>query len=282
MINQAKNKNIGGLIVTFNPSIELFEKVLEAISAQVSILIIVDNGSRNVNEIDRLCSSYNFKIIKNNHNQGMATALNVGVSELRKTLGLDWVIIIDQDTILQNDYIFRLLENISSTQLNTEEIWVVRGTERYIGKPIPRHNNSPYKKIKGALLSGSLVKINALRDITFRDDFFVDFVDTDFYNKIRKSKHYALSFNNVYIIHSLGKTINLQGRPTTYHDGFRTYLATRNATVLLMEGFFDFRLLWFTIVSIIPLIYVEGTKKGLLFFSKGIFDGFVMRIRNKI
>lgn len=281
MINHQANRNTGGLIVTFNPRIELFERVLAAISAQVSILLIVDNASRNVGEIDRLCSTYNFKIIKNHKNMGMAKALNIGVSELRRNLDIDWVLFIDHDTVLQNDYVHTLLQNLYSAQLNTEEIWVVRGTEIYMGKPMTRHKKSPYQKIKGALLSGSLVKINALKDITFRDDFFVDFVDTDFYNKIRKSKHYALSFNNVYIIHSLGTTINLQGRPTTYHDGPRTYLATRNATVLLMEGFFDFRLLWFTSVSVISLIYMEGIKKSLLFFSRGIFDGFLMKIHNK-
>lgn len=281
MINHQANKNTGGLIVTFNPRIEMFERVLAAISAQVSILVIVDNASRNVGEIDRLCLRYNFKIIKNHQNLGMAKALNIGVSELRKNLDIEWVLFIDQDTILQNDYVLTLLENLYSSQLNTEDIWVVRGTEIYTGKPMTKNKKSPYKKIKGALLSGSLVKINALKDITFRDDFFVDLVDTDFYNKIRKSKHYALSFNKVYIIHSLGTTINLQGRPTTYHNGPRTYLATRNATVLLMEGFFDFRLLWFTIVSVISLIYMEGIKESLLFFSRGIFDGFLMKIHSK-
>ena len=92
MINHQANRNTGGLIVTFNPRIELFERVLAAISAQVSILLIVDNASRNVGEIDRLCSTYNFKIIKNHKNMGMAKALNIGVSELRRNLDIDCVL----------------------------------------------------------------------------------------------------------------------------------------------------------------------------------------------
>ncbi|MGC8483825.1 MAG: glycosyltransferase [Thermodesulfobium sp.] len=90
-----KNFTVGGLIVTFNPEIELFKKVLESVIPQVSILIVVDNGSCNVNDIEKLNSIFVFRIIKNNQNQGIAKALNRGVSELQKVPGLEWIIFLD-------------------------------------------------------------------------------------------------------------------------------------------------------------------------------------------
>ncbi|MCV3324496.1 glycosyltransferase family 2 protein, partial [Pediococcus ethanolidurans] len=42
--------NIGALIVTFNPEIDLLIRNIESVTNQVDKIIIVDNGSRNIDD----------------------------------------------------------------------------------------------------------------------------------------------------------------------------------------------------------------------------------------
>ncbi|MCB5628214.1 glycosyltransferase, partial [Bifidobacterium breve] len=69
-------QNLFAGIVTFNPDIELLRKNIEAICAQVDLVIIVDNGSRNLEDIRPLADAHHCKLIPNAQNEGIATALN--------------------------------------------------------------------------------------------------------------------------------------------------------------------------------------------------------------
>lgn len=51
MNDTTARQNLFAGIVTFNPDIELLRKNIEAICAQVDLVIIVDNGSRNLEDI---------------------------------------------------------------------------------------------------------------------------------------------------------------------------------------------------------------------------------------
>ena len=43
--------SIAAILVTFNPDLTTFNKVINSISEQVNKIIIIDNGSQNANEI---------------------------------------------------------------------------------------------------------------------------------------------------------------------------------------------------------------------------------------
>ncbi len=281
MTINTRSENVGGLLVTYNPVINSFKEVLDSVTKQVSILIIIDNGSANIDDLIHLCSNPSVRVIRNQNNFGIAKAMNLGVAELKKVSKVEWVLLLDHDTILQDGYVSILIDKLSLSPFRPEQIWIVRGIEHYVGKSATKERNFVSKKINGAILSGSLVRMEALNNIAFREEFLIDFVDADFYREIRKSKHLAVCFNNVFMTHSLGKTIDFKGRPTTYHDSSRVYLATRNGTVLILEGDIDFRLLWSMIVSVFPTIYVEGVNRAVSRFLKGIWDGLMMRIHNK-
>ena len=57
MNDTTARQNLFAGIVTFNPDIELLRKNIEAICAQVDLVIIVDNGSRNLEDIRHLAKS---------------------------------------------------------------------------------------------------------------------------------------------------------------------------------------------------------------------------------
>jgi GT2 family glycosyltransferase len=126
-------------------------------------------------------------------------------------------------------------------------------------------------------MSGSLVRITAFDTIRFRDEFFVDLVDTDFYYQVRESGHFAVSFDEAVILHTLGVTIDFQGRPSSYENSKRIYLLARNGTSLVLEGRADVKLIWVMLSSLGPAMYVEGIKAPVRSFLRGLFHGFIRK-----
>ena len=92
---------IGALIVTFNPDIEVLKSNVDAIAKQVDVLVIVDNGSNNLNEIETLDVE---NIIALGENKGIAYALNTGMEFLEER-NMDWVLTLDQDSVVPQDLI---------------------------------------------------------------------------------------------------------------------------------------------------------------------------------
>ena len=272
-------RNVAGILVTYNPNVLNLSKVLNIAVKQVSCLVIVDNNSSNFEEISSICTDPKFLIIRSDRNLGTSGAYNVGYNSLKTKLGIEWVLFLDQDTLLEPNYVELLFEECNNIN-DPERIWIIRGLEQYTGKRRNERSHKQFEIVKTAIMSGSIVKMEALSKIRFREEFFMDHVDTDFYNKVRKSNHLAIRFNDRTMMHSLGETVIFQGRPTTYHSSASNYLATRNATILILEGFIDIRLIWFTIVSVIPIIYIEGFRISIGRFIKGIWKGYITKINS--
>ncbi len=78
-------KKISILMATYNPNVDYLKESLNSIQAQ-SIsdyeLVIVDDGSTNC-DLQTILSAYSFdyKIIRNEHNLGLPSALNIGLQE---------------------------------------------------------------------------------------------------------------------------------------------------------------------------------------------------------
>ena len=93
---------IDALIVTYNPEIERFAKALESLRSQVSEIIIVDNGSENYAEIEKV-KTENSVLIPLESNYGNAYAVNRGFEYAEKR-EVEFVILSDQDTVFKEDY----------------------------------------------------------------------------------------------------------------------------------------------------------------------------------
>jgi rhamnosyltransferase len=245
-MGEVTNENVAGIIVTYNPDASYFSAVINNALHQVSHLVIIDNNSSNFSEILSQCDGPKFTIIRLEKNLGTEGAYNIVVDKLKLDPRNAWVIFPDQDTLLEFNYIQSLLESYNNSKIPVDDVWVLRGLERYRGKNKPIRRRNQFEIVKTAIMSGSVVKMECLNKIRLREEFFLDHVDTDFYNKIRESGHCALRFNDVTMMHSLGETIDFQGRPTTYHKSSSNYLATRNAVVLFLEGGLESKLVWFT------------------------------------
>lgn len=71
---------VSALLVSYNPDINRLSEVLNSIHSQVDHLVLVDNGSKNKNDILALIADYEgVYTLLNDNNIGLASAQNVGI-----------------------------------------------------------------------------------------------------------------------------------------------------------------------------------------------------------
>lgn len=82
-------------IVTYNPDIQRLLENISAILLQTTQVIVVDNGSVNISEIQSACSTIqNLTLAKNAENKGIAKALNQ-LCKMAMGYGYGWILLLD-------------------------------------------------------------------------------------------------------------------------------------------------------------------------------------------
>jgi rhamnosyltransferase len=273
--------NVVAVIWTFNPDISRLKKVLESIELQVNHIIIVDNNSSNFDQIKNLIENYKWldkvTLIKLKYNSGVR-ALNIGMQYAIETLKPEFILLLDDDTIVRQDAVNKVLNSIKRSKLNKRIgvacLYTCPGSK--IGDLIIF---SGPEMFSGCMVRSSLVE-NGLR---IREDFFLDQADNDFYEEIRKLGYFTVCYREDLIEHRLGHSIKLPLRlplvGSTYEPPWRYYYIVRNSTVLLLERKIDSRLYISQILHFgVPIIIVDGFKKFLRALGLGLLHGILRRL----
>ena len=99
------SKSIIAGVVTYNPEIPLLQKNLSALLGLVDQVVVVDNGSDNLDDINKTVESIgSVTLIKNHSNLGIARALNE-IMEQAIEYGYSWVLTMDQDSVAPTNLI---------------------------------------------------------------------------------------------------------------------------------------------------------------------------------
>lgn len=224
-------------IVLYNPDILRLQQSLKRLESQVNSIVIVDNASSNVSEVDSLVKTLtNVKLIKNDENQGIATALNEICSCALKEQA-EWVLTLDQDTVCEESMISQLIEYSS-----INGVGILCPDVDYEGLDIHSSKDSKeLTQVRACMTSGSLTNIKAWKEVGgFRDDFFIDFVDNDFCMRLEISQYRILRVNTCIMHHQLGegRDINVIGsfkKRVCIHRPWRFYYMTRNNLVFIWD-----------------------------------------------
>ena len=99
-----------GAIVTYNPDIERLMENIASVINQVDKLLIFDNHSRNVLEIETKLGM-NILIYKSDQNIGMSGALNY-ILNYASMNNYEWFLTLDQDSIIVKNCINQYCEFI--------------------------------------------------------------------------------------------------------------------------------------------------------------------------
>ena len=99
---KGKHRIMAG-IVLFNPNKERLTQNIDAIYPQVDKIVLIDNCSTNGIHIETR-KKIDITLIRNNTNKGIAFALNQ-IMEYAFGHNFDWVITLDQDSVVSNNLI---------------------------------------------------------------------------------------------------------------------------------------------------------------------------------
>lgn len=102
------NKRVVAVVITYNPELERLKKNIASLLPQVQKIIIVDNGSKNIHSIEETFNVEKVYTKKLKKNVGIAKAQNIGFNEA-KSYSADWVLTMDQDSILASDAVQKML-----------------------------------------------------------------------------------------------------------------------------------------------------------------------------
>lgn len=234
-----KHLDICAVIVTYLPDAS-FETRLNAISKQVSMVLIVDNGSDAQRSMLReLTINERVLLIENEKNLGIATALNIGIQRAID-LGYEWVLLFDQDTLAHNN-LCQSLCDIYASYPAPKKIALIGANYSNVFKPIADlDSKQSYQLVKRVITSGTLLSIVAYQKIgRFNDEYFIDMVDLEYCVRATRLGFTLLKSTALLMTHSVGFPTkhSLFGKKIwlNNHSPLRRYYYVRNYVVFQRE-----------------------------------------------
>ena len=229
---------VAAIIISYNPDNNLLDSINLLIN-QVEKIIIVDNGSesekkKNINLIKDI-NNEKIKIIFNQENLGIATALNIGVKDALKQ-GYNWILTMDQDSKVSSNMIEKMFE-VYSTIDESERKDILSIFSNFVDERIQSiEENSEmnaYEYVDADITSGNLLKAEVFDKVGFFDDsLFIDLVDTDFCMRLNEENIKMIKVRDAILYHSLGESQTVKsifGKfNTSNHSALRRYYMTRN------------------------------------------------------
>lgn len=227
------------VVPTFHPGGETLGR-LTALSRQVEHVIVVDDGTvpATNSTLDQI-EQAGYEVVRNLDNLGIAAALNVGI---RRALagGADYVLTIDQDSMLPDGYVQACLDVFDGAARATR-LGIVT-VDRINGHPSipPRRSPEGYGLVEEAIQSGFLITAACLRECGLFDErLFIDCVDTEFCLRIGGMGFRIAIAPGTDLDHELGEQVPFRpfGLARTrdgvtetyeYHGPYRRYFIMRN------------------------------------------------------
>jgi rhamnosyltransferase len=236
--------NVCAIVITYHPDEALPER-LDRIHPQVSGIVIVDNGSTDAEQqmLRDVASTRSIEVIFNGENLGVARALNIGIQRAA-ALGYPSVLLLDQDSCVAEDMVETLLAARASFPDNERLAVIGSGFKEVTPSPDIGIGIAPvsddWVEVKSTITSGSWLPLAAYSTIgPFRDELFIDHVDTDYCLRARAKGYHVIKTRKELMSHAIGSPTQhamLWGKKwTTNHSADRRYYFARNDTVMLRE-----------------------------------------------
>jgi rhamnosyltransferase len=291
-------------VVTYRPPQD-FEQHLEQLYSEFDKIILIDNGSPSEtqemlrDEVRR--RDGNLILILNPKNLGIATALNQGFDWASRHK-YDFVISLDQDS-LPAPGITKALLQAYDAHLHRDKIAIVAPMvedpnagiiARYLR---PRHfllferkgcSGHALEDVSIVITSGSMYNLKIYQQLgPFRDDFFIDYVDTEYCLRAKKQGFNIIVACNAHLHHRLGNQQRFRVGPLelrpTFHSVIRWYYISRNRIPMIRQYGIRFPhwLLYELIINsygFLRMLCLEDHKLGkILAVLLGSLDGLAGR-----
>ncbi len=286
-------------IVLFNPQPARLRDNIEAVYKEAAGLIVVDNASENQAEIRELLAGYaHVRYIRNVKNYGIAKALNQ-ICEAAEAAGYPFVLTLDQDSVCPvhllkeyENYLTLERTGILCPQVRDRNCSLNSQTGVLKGRA-SLNGSSPDRNVtvmSWCITSASLVSIQAWREVNgFDEGMFIDGVDQDFCERIRRKGYRIYRLDTVTLLHEIGaiceKRFLFWRVYVKNHSAFRKYYIARN-TVFVARKKRSVRLVALSYLRVIRqfllvLLYEQGKIKKLAAIVRGAWDGTFLQISSR-
>jgi len=292
-----RDKKVAVIIINwkkYDYTLNCIDSVLKSSYKNFKI-ILIDNESQN-SFPDEINKSEKIQIIKNENNEGFSRANNQGIKYSIKN-GFDYVLLLNNDTLIKNDLIDSLIQQSSTLNqkiiqpliLNYDgtKIWNAGGKiNNFFGTFETLKKGKSFKNFKSdknltEWFTGCcvLIKLEIFNHVGYFDErFFAYYEDVDYSIRLKKMGYSIDLMTNSYLQHyesASSKSINKsEGNLSPYVH----YLNIRNHILLLKKHSKSFNLigvLFYQLIKILSyLIYflIRFRFNKFKMVSKGVVD----------
>ena len=274
---ESKEDQVLAVVVTFNPDASLLDKSVQALIAQGCRVLVVDNGSSNVDSIKFDASSVEF--IRNEANLGLGAAHNQGW-KYAKEKGCKYLLIMDQDSVPSEGMVAALIDAyqeqatynkvsaVGACYINVENqsrsFFVRFGGLKFQRKYI----EEGVVEADFLISSGSLFSLEVIDKVGGMDEnLFIDHVDTEWFLRARHHGFKAYGVGHALMQHGLGEKthqfkLGSRKRNVPQHKPFRYYYIFRNSIALYKRGYTSWLWKWNDIQRLAMILLMFGFLKS--------------------
>jgi rhamnosyltransferase len=290
MSEAAFEPTVAAVVTTFNPSVDILSHVSHLRKLMQYVLVVDDGSSQDASSILQALEEDGVTVVRQPLNSGIANALNRGIKHARTLWEPDWILTLDQDSTLGDNYVKNALQSVQNAAAKGMRIGLV-SPESHNARPVKTLNRSDdIVQAFDPMQSGCLIPVIVLDEVgLFDESLFIDCVDTDFNLRIRAAGYSTPVGVGCDIQHSLGESrpMTIMGRhlrvageelQIIHHSPVRVYYITRNIWVMVVRYFSTNRIwmsrrLWMEVESnIVRLAFGPQRTRFLRAWLTGIRD----------
>ena len=234
------------VVVTYNPDASL-RRNLEALRMQIETVVVIDNGSANIEFVEQQAQAAGCEMVANRTNQGIAAALNQAVI-LARAGGFTGLATFDQDSLIRPGVIAQMTAFYGKFP-HRDRIGVLAmahrdATGRDYHLPWDILEDAPtFRLVRTTITSGNIIPIDVFETVgAFDEALFIDSVDHDFCLRCRSHGLLVVEGKLQVMDHAKGQSKEHRffwlRVPVSNHSPPRRYYITRNQLELCRRYLF--------------------------------------------
>lgn len=272
---------LAAVVITYFPNVVETLDFIHRYLPHVDHLLIWDNTPRLEQDTHRLDLDINtFRVVRMGLgvNVGIGYALNQAVEWAKKN-NFTHLLMMDQDSCFDSEEFHLYKKSVAS---NMKESNILIFSPRLSTEPI---RCKEIEDVRFTITSGSILNLEASNVVgLFREDFFIDAIDTEYSIRGRSMGYRTVVVNDCALVQRFGEARRSSwGFISTDYSAFRTYHMVRNHIIVwkLFPKLFSFYDASKTYIfeRVVKIILSEKDKKDkLIAIFKGIKDGLRVHI----
>jgi GT2 family glycosyltransferase len=225
-ISLEDSQTMAGLAQSFRRQPELLQSMR---------VLVWDNSPTS---LDQASGTFPFDYNFSEQNLGVSGAYN-GAMAWAESIGCPWLLLLDQDTRIAEEYLSKMLSYCIKLQQETRIAAIVpfvRSRDMLISPQrfgrfvrnhqVPKGVSGIIEEPAGAINSGTVMRVSALRAIDgYSDTFWLDYSDTFVFTTLYRSGYVIYLAGDLELTHSLA---NLDYNNNMGTERYRSFLAAEN------------------------------------------------------